>query len=320
MDDDAVHVLRGQRGRQRRGALVDEAAREVVLDDEGPGRAGDPQDLPAPVVGQHRAGGVLEERLADEDPGAAGPEGLREQIGAYAAVVHGYGHGPQSRGARGGDHAWVGGGLDEHGCAGRGEGAQGGGEGALAAGGDQYAGGGDRAGRAADLAGEPRPQLVDALQGRALPRARPAPGPSEGGGQGAFGLEAGVEVAAAEFDDAGGRAGEGGEDAAGVDGAGHGVVAGLGAERDLLPGGVAGPGGGGVRLGPEGARAGPGAHQALGGQGGQRSGDGDGADVEALDEGPAGGQLLTGRVAVELSAQDAREFGHAVTLMHDSTR
>ncbi len=105
--DRAVRVVGDQRGRQRRRVLVDEAAREVVLDHERAGRAGDPQHLGPAPGGQYGTGGVLEQRLADEEPGPAGAERLGQQVGPYPVRVHRYGHGPQPGRAGGGQHARV---------------------------------------------------------------------------------------------------------------------------------------------------------------------------------------------------------------------
>ncbi len=99
MDDDAVRVLGDEGLGERRGVLVDEAAGEVVLDDEGPGGAGDPDDLPAPLRSEDGARRVLEERLADEDAGPGGAEGGFEELGADspASVGTGTGRSPEAR-------------------------------------------------------------------------------------------------------------------------------------------------------------------------------------------------------------------------------
>lgn len=131
VDDDAVGVVGGERGGERRRVLVDETAGEVVLDDEGSGGPGDTHDLTAPLGGEYRACRVLEEGLADEDPGPGGAERGFQELGADSVGVDGYGDGAQSGGAGDGEHARVGGRLDEDGGAGWGEGPQGGGDGGL---------------------------------------------------------------------------------------------------------------------------------------------------------------------------------------------
>ncbi|KOG85468.1 hypothetical protein ADK38_36510, partial [Streptomyces varsoviensis] len=69
-------------------------------------------------------------------------------------------------------------------------------------------------------------------------------------------------------------------------------------------------------------RAGPGAgdDEPFGGEGGERAGDGHGADMEPLDQGPTRWQLLTFAVAVEFISENFCQFSDAVTLMHDCTR
>lgn len=67
------------------------------------------------------------------------------------------------------------------------------------------------------------------------------------------------------------------------------------------------------------AGAGAGDDQALGGEPRQGPGDGHGADPEPLDEGAAGRELLTGRVAVQLLSELFRQFAHAATVLHEST-
>ena len=126
--DDAVGVVGGERTRQRPGVLVHEPAYEVVLDDERAGLARDAQHLAAPLGGEHRAGRVLEQRLADEDPGAGGPEGVGEQGRPHPVRVDRHGYGPQAGRAGDRQHAGVGGRLDEDRRAGRGERPQRGGQ------------------------------------------------------------------------------------------------------------------------------------------------------------------------------------------------
>lgn len=108
MDDDPVRVVGRERRGQRPAVLVRQPPYEVVLDHEGPGIAGDPQDLRAAFGGQYGAGRVLEERLADEDPGAGGPERVGEQRGAHPVRVDGDGDRPQPGRAGDGQHAGVG--------------------------------------------------------------------------------------------------------------------------------------------------------------------------------------------------------------------
>lgn len=266
-------------------------AGEVVLDHECPGRAGDGQDLGAAGGCEGDPGGVLEERLGDEDPGAGGPEGVGEQFGAHPVGVHRHGDGAQPGGAGGGEHPGIGGRLHEDRGAGRGERAQRGGQRALAARGDQDVGAGDGG---ADLAGEPGPQLGQPVRRGAAPGARSAARAGQGGGERPLGLEGGVEVAAVELDDAGRRCGEGDEHPGGVHGARHHFGPAVAAQRHLLPGGVARRGGCDAGVRPEGAGAGAGDDEPLGGELGDGAGDGDGADPEPFDERSTGRQLSTG--------------------------
>ncbi len=291
MDHDAVRVVGGQGFGQRARVVVDEAAGEVVLHDEGARGAGGPHDLCAAPGREGRAGRVLEQRLADEDPCPGGPEGGFEQVGAYPVGVHRHGDGAQPGGAGGGQQASVRRRLDQDGGAGRGEGAQGDGQGALATGGDQDVVPGVGG---SDLAGEPGPQFTQPVHGRPAPGARPAARPRQGCGERPFGLESGVQIAAVELDDPGGRCDEGGEEAGGVDGAGDGFGAAVAAQGDLLPGGVPGFGYAGAGLGPERAGAGAGDDEPFGGELRDRPGDGDRTDPETFDEGPAGRELSTG--------------------------
>ncbi len=290
VDDDAVGVVGGQRRGQRSGVVVDEPAGEVVLDHERPGRAGDGQHLRAAGRGEDGPGGVLEERLGDEDPGAGGPEGVGEQLRADPVGVHRDGYGAQSGGAGGGEHAGVGGRLHQDRRAGRGERAQGGGQRALAARGDQDVGAGEGG---PDLAGEPGPQLGQSVRRGAAPGARPAAGAGQRGGEGPLGLERGVEVAAVELDDAGRRGGEGDQHPGGVDRTRHHLGPAVAAQRHLLPGRVAGGGQRGAGAGAEGAGAGAGGDEPFGGELGDGAGDGDGADPEPFDESPARRELST---------------------------
>ncbi len=300
MDDDTVRIVGRQGLGLRAGVRVDEAAREVVLDDEGARRPGGPYDPRPSVRGEHGARGVLEERLTDEDPGPGGPEGCLQQVGADPVGVHRHGDRSQTRGAGGGEHARIGGRFHEDGGSRRGERAQRGGQGALATGGDQDVGPGERG---ADLPGEPGAQLGQPVGGRPPPCPRPASGPGQGGGQGALGLETGMEVAAVELDHPGRRRGEGDQHTRGVDGTRHDLGAAVAAERDLLPGGVARGGNRGVRLGPEGSGTGPGDDQAFGGELRDGPGDGHRAHLETLDERATRRQLLTWIVAVQLTPQ-----------------
>lgn len=239
---------------------------------------------------EYRPRGVLEERLADEDPRPGGTERRVQQFGAHAVRVHRYRDGPQPGGPGDGQHAGVGRRLDEHRSPGRGERAQRGGQRALAARRDQDVG---RADAGSDLAGEPGAQFGQPVHGRPVPGTGTAAGPREGCGQGPFGLEGGVEIAAVELDDARRGRGERDEDPRGVDGTGHHLGPAVPAERDLLPGRVARGRGSRTRLGTEGPGAGPGDDQPLGGQLGEGPGDGDRADPEALDESTARRQLST---------------------------
>ncbi len=91
-----VAVVGGERPGQGGGVRVHQQPGEVVLDDEGPGRAGDPEHLGPALGGEHRAGRVLEQRLADEDPRPGGLEGVRQQVGADAVGVDRHRDGPQS--------------------------------------------------------------------------------------------------------------------------------------------------------------------------------------------------------------------------------
>lgn len=88
---------------------MDELAGEVVLDDEGPRLAGDPDDFASPGRGEDRTGRVLEERLAYENARAGGPEGCGEQFGSHPVGVDRHRDRPQSGGAGGRQHARVGG-------------------------------------------------------------------------------------------------------------------------------------------------------------------------------------------------------------------
>ncbi|MGX1268861.1 hypothetical protein RKD18_002055 [Streptomyces phaeoluteigriseus] len=114
------------------GVLVREPPHEVVLDDEGPRLSGDAQHLTAPGRGQDGAGRVLEQRLADEDPGAGGAEGVGEQLGLHAVGVDRHRYRTQPRGPGDRQHARIRRRLDEHRGAGRGQRAQRGGERGLA--------------------------------------------------------------------------------------------------------------------------------------------------------------------------------------------
>ncbi len=104
----AVRVVGGQRCGERGCVRVDQAAGEVVLDDERPGGPRDPQHLAAACGGEHGSGRVLEQRLADEGTGAGGGEGLGEQVRPYAVAVHRYRDGPQAGRAGDGQRAGVG--------------------------------------------------------------------------------------------------------------------------------------------------------------------------------------------------------------------
>lgn len=179
MDDDAVRVVGGERGRQRARVLVGEAAREVVLHDERPGVAGDPHHLATPLTGEHGTGRVLEERLADEDPGTGGPQRRRQQLGPEAVRVDRYGDGPLPRRAGDREHPGVGRRLDEDRRTRRRQRPQGRGQRGLSARRDQHVGAGRPALTAGprDLAGEPGPQLEKPVGGRPVPRPRPASGP-----------------------------------------------------------------------------------------------------------------------------------------------
>ena len=121
VDDDAVVIRRDQGRRQRRRVIVDEAAREVILDHEGACLAGDGQDVTASPRAEHGPGGVVEHRLADEQPGPGGGEGVGEQVGAQAVGVHRHRDGPQPGGPRDRQQAGIGGRLDQDGRAGRGQ-------------------------------------------------------------------------------------------------------------------------------------------------------------------------------------------------------
>ncbi|CAM5649144.1 hypothetical protein STENM327S_08896 [Streptomyces tendae] len=316
VDDDAVRVVGGKRGGQRARVLVHQPAHEVVLHDEGTGRARDAQHLRAPLGREHGSGRVLEQGLADEDAGTGGAEGVGEQGRTYAVGVHGNGHRAQSGRPRDGQHAGVGRGLDEHGGAGRGERAQRGGQRGLAARGDQHLG---RRDGAADAAREPLPQLRQPFHRRPAPGTRPPPGPGQGRRHRPLRLQGRVQVAAVELHDTGWRGGQRDQDPGGVHGSRYEVGGPVGAERDLLPGGVPGGCGRGARRGTEGAGAGPGDDQPLGGQLGQGTGDRHGAHPEPVDEGPAGRELSAGRVAVQLPSQHGHQVSDAATLLHEST-
>ena len=93
----------------------------------------------------------------------------------------------------------------------------------------------------------------------------------------------------------------------------------LGGQRDLLPGRVDDPGPSAAAVRAVGAGAGPGDHQSLGGELGQGARDGDRADPEALDESPAGRQLLTRRVALQLAAEAFGETLGTATMFHENT-
>ncbi|MEV6866864.1 pyridoxal-phosphate dependent enzyme [Streptosporangium subroseum] len=82
MHDGAVRVVGDKRRREL--SAVPEPAREVVLDDEGSCGVCDLDDSATPVGGEDRAGGVVEERLAVEDAGSRGGEGVIQEVGAYA--------------------------------------------------------------------------------------------------------------------------------------------------------------------------------------------------------------------------------------------
>ena len=125
MHDGAVRVVGHQR--LRKLPAVAEAAREVVLDDESTRRVGDLGDPTPAFGGEHRARRVVEQRLAVEDPGAGGGEGVLQQIQAHAVVVHGHRDRAQPRGPGGGQHTGIGRRLDEHRGPRRGERVQGGG-------------------------------------------------------------------------------------------------------------------------------------------------------------------------------------------------
>lgn len=291
VDHDAVRVVGGERGGQRARVLVHEPAHEVVLHDEGTGRPRDAQHLAAPLGGEHGTGRVLEQGLADEDPGAGRAEGVGEQRGPHAVGVHGDGHRAQAGRPCDGQHAGVGRGLDEHGGAGRGERAQGGGQRGLATRGDQYLG---RRDGAADAAREPLPQLRQPLHRRPAPGAGPPSGPGQGRRHRPLRLERGVQVPAVELHDAGRRGGQRDQHPGGVHRARHEVGGAVGAQRHLLPGGVPGGRGRGAWPGTEGAGAGPGDDQPLGGQLGQGAGDRHRAHPEPVDEGTAGRELSAG--------------------------
>ncbi len=128
-----------------------------------------------------------------------------------------------------------------------------------------------------------------------------------------------MQVAAAEFQDPGRRGGQRDRDARGVHGARYEIGGAVGTQRDLLPGGVPGGGVAPLRQGPEGARARPGDHQALGGELGERPGDGHRAHPEPLNQRPARRELSTWRVAVEFPPQLFCQFTHAATLLHENT-
>ncbi len=127
-----------------------------------------------------------------------------------------------------------------------------------------------------------------------------------------------MQIAAVELDHPGGRGGERDEHTGGVDAAGHMLGGRIGAERHLLPGGVAGRGGRLARVRAERSGAGAGDDQALGGELRQRAGDGHRADPEPLHEGPAGRQLLSCGVALHLRPKGSCQVGDAVTLVHES--
>ncbi len=109
MDDDAVRVVGREGLGQRACVRVDEAAGEVVLDDERARLPRGPDDPFAPVLGEDHPRRVLEERLADEDPGPGGAEGRFQQVGPHPVGIHRYGYRSQTGGAGGGQHARVGG-------------------------------------------------------------------------------------------------------------------------------------------------------------------------------------------------------------------
>ncbi|CAM5355526.1 hypothetical protein SGRIM128S_02628 [Streptomyces griseomycini] len=287
---DPVGIVGGERARQRTRVLVHQPPDEVVLDHEGARRAGDGQHLAAPVGCEHGARGVLEQRLADEDPGAGRPERVREQRGPHAVRVHRDGHRAQSGRAGDGQHARVGGRLDQDGRAGRRECAQGGGQRGLPARGDQHP---RRRDRSPDTAREPLAQLRQPLDGRPPPGARPAPGPGQRRRHRPLRLQGGVQIAAVELDHPGRRRGERDQHPGGVHRARHEVGGAVRAEGDLLPGGVPGGSGRDPGLRAEGAGAGPGDHQPLGGELRQCPGDGHGAHPEPLHQGPTGRELST---------------------------
>ncbi|GAA2057456.1 hypothetical protein GCM10009839_78620 [Catenulispora yoronensis] len=201
---------------------------EVVLDDEGPGRARHLHDLPSPVGCEDGAGRVLVGRLAVQQPRAAEREGVGEQFRAQAVLVDRDRQRAQVGGAGGGDRAGVGGRLDQDGRAGCRDGPESRGEGVLAARGDDDV---LRPRSGAHAPREDRSEGFQAVAEGAVPGVRAARGPGQRGRQGAGGLQGAVQVAAVEPERAGRRRSEDVGHRPGVDGA-------VG-ERDGLPGGVA---------------------------------------------------------------------------------
>ncbi|SCE04237.1 hypothetical protein GA0115246_1097810, partial [Streptomyces sp. SolWspMP-sol7th] len=110
--------------------------------------------------------------------------------------------------------------------------------------------------------------------------------------------------------------GERGENAARVHGTRK-ALGGLGAECEVLPGGVALGGGRGPPA-RYGTRAGAGHEQPLGGEPREGARDGDGPDAVPCDEFPARRQLSTRRIAVELGTEEIRQFPYAATLLHET--
>jgi hypothetical protein len=141
VDHYSIRVVCCHCGLQWRGIAVHQAAGEVVLDDEGSCGSGDLNHLAAPLWRQDCRSGVVEERLADEDPRPRGLEGVGQQVCADAVGVYRHRDWAQAGRASYGEHAGVGGRLNEYWRARHGQCSQRGGQRTLGSTGDQYVGG-----------------------------------------------------------------------------------------------------------------------------------------------------------------------------------